>query len=444
MNNQPTEISKPITTAAAKQAATASFIGTAIEWYDFFLYGAAAALIFGPQFFPSSNPAISQLGAFASFAVGFLTRPLGGVIGGHFGDRIGRKRVLLLSLLLMGGSTVMVGLLPNYAQIGVAAPILLFVLRQGLAVGAEWGGAALISVENAPKGRKTFFGAATQLGVPAGAIIAYSMMLLLSAVTGDAFDDWGWRIAFVASIVLVLYGLRLRRKLAESPLFAQESAHGTTARAPIIEVLRRYPLGVLVAIFASAASPAVGYIVLTFILSYGTKEIGYSRNSLLLVVIAASTVQFIAMLVISTMADRWGRGRLMVIGSAFQAVTALVFFPIFDNGAVTLAILACSIALIAQTTQYAPLPALISDLFPTRLRYSGSSIGYQFGAILGGSLSPIIATAIFSSTGSSLMIGVYLAILTVVSGIAIAIAHLPALQAREHEADDRPVVAPVE
>ncbi|MEU2252366.1 MFS transporter [Nocardia xishanensis] len=446
MHSQPTEISKPITPAAAKQAATASFIGTAIEWYDFFLYGAAAALIFGPQFFPSSNPAISQLGAFASFAVGFLTRPLGGVIAGHFGDRIGRKRVLLMSLLLMGGSTVLVGLLPNYAQIGVAAPILLFTLRllQGLAVGAEWGGAALISVENAPAGRKTFYGAATQLGVPAGAIIAYSMMLLLSAVTGGAFDDWGWRIAFVASIALVLYGLRLRRKLAESPLFAQESAHGKTARAPIVEVLRRYPLGVLVAIFASAASPAVGYIVLTFILSYGTKEIGYTRNSLLIVVIVVSIVQFVAMLVLSAMADRWGRNKLMVVGSVFQAIAALIFFPIFDTGVVALAILACSIALIAQTTQYAPLPALIADLFPTRVRYSGSSIGYQFGAILGGSLSPIIATAIFTGTGSSLLIGVYLAVLTVVSGIAIAIAHLPALQAREPEAETEVASAPVD
>ncbi|WP_067714947.1 MFS transporter [Nocardia yamanashiensis] len=438
MPSQPIDGATPVNPeTAARKAATASFIGTAIEWYDFFLYGAAAALIFAPQYFPSSNPAVSQLGSFASFAVGFLSRPLGGVVAGHFGDRIGRKRVLIISLLIMGGSTVLVGLLPNYQQIGIAAPILLVVLRliQGLAVGAEWGGAALMAIEHAPPKRRVFYGAATQLGVPGGAILAYSAMLALSACTGAAFTTWGWRVAFVASIVLVLYGFYARRQLNESPLFEQQAAERDTARLPILEVLRKYPKSVLVAIFAAAASPAFGYIVLTYILSYGTKEIGYSRNSLLVVVILVSAVQFAATLVLANLADRWGRRKLMLIGSVFQAVTALLFFPIFDTGVLVLAMIGGSLALIANTTQYAPLPAVISELFPTRVRYSGSSIGYQFGAILGGSLSPIIATAIFAGTHNSLLIGVYLAGMTVLSAIAILIAHSPALAPKERRAE---------
>ncbi|WP_433563235.1 MFS transporter [Nocardia sp. CA-151230] len=437
MNSQPKDRGA-INPVAARQAATASFIGSAIEWYDFFLYGAAAALIFAPQYFPSSNPAASQLGSFASFAVGFLTRPLGGVIAGHFGDRIGRKKVLVISLVMMGGSTVLVGLLPSYAQIGVAAPILLFVLRliQGLAVGAEWGGAALMAIEHAPPNRRTFYGSATQLGVPAGAVFAYGMMLVLSEFAGEGFDHWGWRVAFVASIVLVGYGFRIRRRLSESPLFTETVSEKDVARAPILEVLRRYPGHVLTAVFAATASPAIGYIVLTYILSYGTKEVGYTRNTLLIVVIVTSAVQFVATLVLTLMADRWGRRRLMLIGSAFQAVAALAFFPIFDTGVVAFAIVGCSLAIVANTTQYAPLPAVISDLFPTRLRYTGSSIGYQFGAILGGALSPIIATSIYAGTGNSVYIGLYLAAVTVLSAVAILIAHLPALRPRE--ADPEP------
>ncbi|WP_306360242.1 MFS transporter [Nocardia sp. CC227C] len=432
MPNQPRDGASPVTPEAARKAATASFIGTAIEWYDFFLYGAAAALIFAPQYFPSSNPAVSQLGAFASFAVGFLSRPLGGVVAGHFGDRIGRKQVLIVSLLIMGGSTVLVGLLPTYDQIGIAAPILLFALRllQGLAVGAEWGGAALMAIEHAPPRRRVFYGASTQLGVPGGAILAYSTMLLLSALTGDAFTTWGWRIAFVASIVLVVYGLYIRRRLSESPQFARAAGARGTTRMPILEVLRKYPAGVVVAIFAAGASPAFGYIVLTYILSYGTKEVGYSRDSLLVVVIVVSIVQFAATLILATMADRFGRRGLMLIGSVFQALMALLFFPIFDTGLVVLAAIGGSLAMIANTTQYAPLPAVISDLFPTHVRYSGSSIGYQFGAILGGSLSPIIATAIFAETQNSVFIGVYLAAMTVLSAVAILIAHSPRLQPR--------------
>ncbi|PXY22151.1 MFS transporter [Prauserella muralis] len=439
MTHLPLDHAGPRNTREARKVAVASFVGTAIEWYDFFLYGAAAALVFGPQFFPSGDPVLSQLGSFATFAVGFLTRPLGGMIAGHFGDRIGRKRILILSLLLMGSATVVVGLLPTYAQIGVAAPVILVVLRllQGLAVGAEWGGAALMAVEHAPPKRRTLYGSSTQLGVPAGAILANLMMLVLSATTGPAFTAWGWRIGFVASIVLVVFGLVVRRTLTESPLFAQAAARRATARVPLVQVLRRYPAGVLVAIFATAASPAIGYTVLTFILSYGTEHVGYSRDALLVVIIVISALQFVSTLVLADAADRWGRRRTMVVGSLVQVVAALAFFPLFDTGVVLLAVVACGFAMVANTAQYAPLPAVMSDLFPTNLRYSGSSLGYQFGSIVGGSLAPIVATALYAGTRNSLLIGGYLAGMTVLALVAILLAHTAALTHRVTDAERR-------
>ncbi|MQA08859.1 MAG: MFS transporter [Pseudonocardiaceae bacterium] len=420
----------------ARKVARASFIGTTIEWYDFFLYGAAAALVFGPQFFPGGDPVLGQMGAFATFAVGFLTRPIGGMIAGHFGDRIGRKRMLVLSLLVMGSATVLVGVLPNYEQIGVTAPIILVLLRllQGLAVGAEWGGAALMAVEHAPRRRRTLYGSSPQLGVPAGAILSNVMMLGLSAATGDGFTEWGWRIGFIASVVLVVYGLIIRRTLTESPLFQQAAQHGPT-RAPLLQVLRRYPIGVLVAVFATAASPAFGYTVLTFSLSHGTNEVGYGRDALLTVIIVVSVIQLGATLMMAEFSDRFGRRRTMIVGSIFQIGAALAFFPLFDTGVIFLAGLACTLGILTNAAQYAPLPAVMSDLFPTHLRYSGSSLGYQFGSIVGGSFAPIIATAIFAASGNSLLIGVYLATLTVIALGAIVLAHRPVMSRRATEGE---------
>ncbi|GAA5166268.1 MULTISPECIES: MFS transporter [Amycolatopsis] len=427
-------------TREARKVATASFLGTTIEWYDFFLYGAAAALVFGPQFFPVGNPVVSQLGSFATFAIGFLTRPLGGVIAGHFGDRLGRKRILILSLLVMGGSTVLVGLLPNYAQIGVAAPVLLVLLRlaQGLAVGAEWGGAALMAVEHAPPKRRALYGSSTQLGVPAGAILSNLMMLVLSWLTGPAFTDWGWRIGFVSSIVLVVYGLVVRRRLTESPLFTRAVRTGP-ARVPLLDVLRRYPAGVVTAVLATAASSAIGYTVLTFTLSYAPKADGFTRNDVLLMGILASLVQIFAMAWAGSVADRFGRRRTMVIGTVLQVAASLLLFPLLDTRVWVLALLACTFGAASNVAQYAPLPAVMSDLFPTNVRYTGSSLGYQIGGIVGGSFAPIIATGILAGSGSSFLIGVYLAGLTVVSGVAAFLAHTAPLT-RRARAEDAAVV----
>ncbi|OXM75233.1 MULTISPECIES: MFS transporter [Amycolatopsis] len=409
-------------TREARRVAVASFVGTAIEWYDFFLYGAAAALVFGPQFFPSGNPAVSQLASLTTFAVGFLARPVGGIVAGHFGDRIGRKRMLVISLLIMGTATVLVGLLPTYAQIGVAAPILLVVLRlaQGVGVGAEWGGAALMAVEHAPPSRRGLYGAAPQLGVPAGAIAANLVLLVASTSTREAFVEWGWRLGFLVSFVLVIFGLVIRRRLTESPLFEQ-AARQRPARVPLLEVLRDHPLAVVRSVFVTGASTAMGYIILTYILSYGTAEIGYSRNALLVVVILTSVVQLGAIYGLSGLADRFGRRKVIAAGAIAQAVAALLFFLVFDTGVFVLALVACVVAVITVSAQYGPLPALLSDQFPTRIRYSGVSLGYQLGNVVGGGLAPVVATAIFTASGSSLLVGVYLAGMALLALVAVAL-----------------------
>ena len=422
MTHQPTVSAQTSDTREARRVAVASFVGTAIEWYDFFLYGAAAALVFGPQFFPASNPAVSQLAALTTFAVGFLARPVGGIVAGHFGDRIGRKRMLVVSLLIMGMATVLVGLLPTYAQIGVAAPILLVVLRlaQGVGVGAEWGGAALMAVEHAPPSRRGLYGAAPQLGVPAGPIVANLVLLVASTSTREAFVQWGWRLGFLVSFVLVIFGLVIRRRVTESPLFA-EAARQRPVRVPLVEVLRDHPLAVVRSVFVTGASTAMGYIILTYILSYGTAEVGYSRNALLLVVILTSVVQLGAIYGLSGLADRFGRRRVIAAGAVAQAVVALLFFVVFDTGVFVLALVACIVAVIAVSAQYGPLPALLSDQFPTRIRYSGVSMGYQLGNVVGGGLAPVVATAIFTASGSSLLVGAYLAGMAVLALVAVAL-----------------------
>ncbi|GAA3751299.1 MFS transporter [Salinactinospora qingdaonensis] len=407
----------------ARKIALASFIGTSIEWYDFFLYGAAAALVFGPQFFPSDNALASQLAALSTFAVGFVARPLGGIVAGHLGDRIGRKRMLVVSLLVMGVATVAVGLLPTYAQIGVAAPILLVILRlaQGLGVGAEWGGAALMAVEHAPENRRGLYGAAPQLGVPAGAIAANLVMLAASTATTEAFTAWGWRLGFLASIVLIGVGYVIRRRINESPLFEEQRGEQEPVRtAPLVEIVRRHPLGVLRAMFATAASTALGYIVLTYTLSYGTTELSYSRNTLLVVVTLASVVQLGAIPAWSALTDRLGRRRVFIGGGIAQIVLALLFFPMFDRATFAWALLACGLAVIALSAQYGPLPALLSELFPTRVRYSGVSAGYQLGNVIGGGLAPIVATALFAAVGGSFAVGLYLAGMSLLATLVVA------------------------
>lgn len=409
----------------ARRVAVATFIGTTLEWYDFFLYAACAALVFGPLFFPAANPLAGQLGALATFAVGFVARPLGGAIAGHFGDRVGRKNMLVVTLLIMGVATVGVGLLPTYASAGLVAPVLLIVLRiaQGLAMGGEWGGAVAMAVEHAPPGRRAFYASAPMMGTPAGLILANVVLLALVAGTGENFVVWGWRIGFLASIVLVLVGLYARRTLAESPLFEEEVA-AEPERVPALQILRRHP-GALLTTLVVAGVPGIStYMVLTYALTYGTTVVGYSRSALLWVGILVSLGQLVLLPFMARIGDRSGTLRLVLIGAALQAVTGLLFFPLLDTGNLAVAALASVLAVVSTVLTFAAIPTILTQQFPARVRYTGISLAYQLGSIVGGGIAPITATAIFAATGASIWIGVYMAAANVVMfGCALLLRH---------------------
>jgi metabolite-proton symporter len=405
--------------------AGASFIGTAVEWYDFFVYGNAAALIFGAKFFPSLSPLAGSLAAFSTFTVGFLARPLGGVFMGHFGDQIGRKSMLVASLMIMGVATFLIGLLPTYAQIGVWAPILLVALRfiQGLGVGGEWGGAVLIAVEHAPSHRRGFYGSFPQMGVPAGIILSNLVFLSLSKfLTREQFDSWGWRVPFLLSSALVAVGLYVRFQLEDSPMFKEVTQTRDYARIPIAELLHRHCQKVLLASLAFIASTTVGYIVLVYVLSYGTTTLGMSRNSVILMVLLASVLQLVMIPALSALSDRLGRRRVFMTGAIASAAWAVPFFMLLDTRDPWLMLLSLSVAVTFVSAMYGPQGAIAAELFPTLVRYSGASVACQISSILGGGLAPTVAVALFAATGNSLSIAIYVAGVCVVSFIAIALA----------------------
>lgn len=395
----------------ARRVVGATFLGTTMEWYDFFLYAASAALIFGPQFFPSDNATASQLGAFATFAFGFIARPIGGILAGHFGDRIGRKRMLVLSLYLMGGATVLIGLIPTYESIGLWAPALLTILRlvQGLGVGAEWGGAVTMAVEHAPADKRSLYGAAPTMGLPAGLMLANLMLIILMATTGPAFQEWGWRIGFVISFLLVVVGIWSRRRLGESPLF-EESVKNEPAKVPFLEVFRRFTPQLLLTIFVAGVPSILSYIVLTWALSYGTVEIGYGQTSLLWIGIACCVLQLCMLPWLARRADRTGLTRMAVLGAVLMAATALLFFPLFNTGNIWLAALATILAHASTSFAWSVVPPILTQAFPASIRYSGISMGYQFGAIAGGGFAPLIATSLLAQTGTSWSVAVYVVI----------------------------------
>lgn len=393
----------------------ATFIGSAIEWYDFFLYAACAALVFGPQFFPAGNETAAQLGAFATFTFGFIARPVGGIIAGHLGDRIGRKKMLVLSLYVMGAATVLVGCVPNFEVIGVWAPILLVILRlaQGLGVGAEWGGAATMAIENAPAKRKALYGAMPTIGLPAGILLSNLMLILLQNVTGENFLAWGWRIAFLFSIVLVAVGQWARRALVESPVFEQ-SVQEEPTRAPLLKVLRHYSLPLLLTIFV-AGIPSIGsYIAVTWSLSWGTTGMGYAATTMLWIGIACSALQMVMVPVLSAWADRIGLTFLVVLGGILTVITAFLFIAFFKSGNIGLAAVGTILLHASTSFAWASVPPLLTRSFPNTVRYTGISLAYQLGAIVGGGLAPIIATALISSTGQPYWVAVYVAVSAII------------------------------
>ncbi|HET6391659.1 MAG TPA: MFS transporter [Blastococcus sp.] len=431
---QPATSARPAPTAKeTRRVAGATLIGTSIEWFDFFVYGAAAALVFGKLFFPSANPLTGTLLALSTFGVGFVARPFGGVVFAHFGDRIGRKSMLVLSVVMMGGGTFLVGLLPTYATIGVAAPILLVLLRivQGIGLGGEWGAAAVMAVEYAPPHRRGFFGSFPQTGVPAGMLTANLSLLIVSAVLSEeAFLSWGWRLPFLASIVLVVVGIVIRLRVAESPVFEAAKSAGKIERQPVLAVLRRQPLNVLRAAGLRFAENSTFYIHTTFVLTYGTVALGLARDDLLLAVIVSSALGLISIPFYGWACDRVGRRPVVLWGSLVLLAMSWPYFWALDSRSLPWIVLATVVAVnIGNSAVYAPQPAYFSELFEPEVRYSGASIGAQGASVFAGGLAPVIATALLDATGGWGWIAVYMSAMVLITIVAALLSPDPYLAA---------------
>ncbi len=410
---------------SVRKVALASFIGTAIEWYDYFLYGTAAALVFGALFFPESDPLIGTLLAFATFGVGFFARPVGGIIFGHFGDKVGRKAMLVTTLLIMGIATFLIGLLPTYQTIGVWAPILLVTMRilQGFGVGGEWGGAVLMAVEHSPRGRRGFYGSWPQMGVPAGLLLGTGILYLFALLPEEQFLSWGWRVPFLFSIVLVGVGLYIRLAIEESPAFRRVQQTNTTARMPIIDVLRTYPKAVLIAMGLRVAENGSFYVFSVFVLAYATEQLGLANTTVLIGVMIAAAFQLFALPVYAALSDRIGRRPVYLGGAVFSLLFAFPFFWIVNTGVAVLVWLAIVLSLaVGHAAMYGPQAAFFSKLFGTRVRYSGASLGYQLASVFAGGLSPFIATALLAWSGSYWPVAVYLGFMALITIVAVLVA----------------------
>ncbi|YCK36490.1 MFS transporter [Actinomadura sp. ATCC 39365] len=403
----------------------AALVGTSLEWYDFFLYTTAATLVFGKLFFPSLDPLNATLAALTTNAVAFVARPLGGVVFGHFGDRAGRKTVLVVTLLLMGLSTFLIGVLPGYASVGVAAPVLLAVLRfvQGFGLGGEWGGAVIMSLEHGDSRRRGFNASWPQVGVPAGYVLATGLLAILSFVLSDAaFQSWGWRVPFLLSGVLVLVGLWVRTRVTESPLFSRVEKHGATARMPLVEVLRTHPRALLSAFTARIGVDVAFYTFTAYIIVYLTGQLKLERSVALYAVLIGSVLQLGLIPLFGALSDRLGRRPVYFAGVLAAAVWVFAFFPLLDTKSFPLIVLAAVVALAAHAAMYGPQAAFIAELFSTRLRYSGASMGYQVAGIVGGALAPIIALKLFDLYGTTLAVSLYVVVALAVTTVGLAIA----------------------
>ncbi|WP_448612772.1 MFS transporter [Modestobacter sp. URMC 112] len=417
-----------------RRAVTGSFIGTAIEWYDFFIYGTAAALVLGPQFFPGGSDLAGTLAAFATLAVGFVARPFGGIVMGHFGDRTGRKSMLVVSMLLMGLATVGIGLLPTYDAIGVWAPVLLVVLRfvQGVGVGGEWGGAVLMATEHAPRHRRGLYGAAPQMGVPAGVVLANVVFLLCTQLTTEQqFLTWGWRVPFLLSIVLVAVALWIRLGVLETPAFRAVTQESRVTRLPVLEVLTTSWRTVLLAGGTFIATNGIAYVFMVFVLSYGTTELGFSRGTMLALLIASCPVWMVGMGLSAHLSDTLGRRRVYVPSTVALLVVSAVFFTLLDTASVPVMLVAMLALAFVLGCTVGPQSALFAELFPAHVRYSGASLGYQVGAILGGGIAPLLATWLYAEFGTTMAISAYFVAVSVVS-----LACTSVLLRRPHEAED--------
>ena len=433
-----------------RRVALTSLAGTSIEWFDFFLYGTAAALIFPAVFFsPDMPPLVSLIASFSTFAVGFLARPIGGIIFGHFGDRVGRKAALVTALVMMGVATTLIGCLPTYGMIGTAAPLLLVILRfvQGLAVGGQWGGAMLLVTENAPDGKRGFYGAFAQAGAPVGLILANLAFLIVSeSVSQEAFMTWAWRIPFICSIALIGLSLYVQLRLEDTAAFRELQALSKTAaadssvaqiverRSPVLEALRRYPKQIALAAGAFLAVQVTFYIMVTFVIAYGSNPagLGLPRSTMLAAVLISSVAQIPALFIAAAYSDKHGRRGVYMLGAVLLGIWGFFLFPLIDSGSFLLITFAVCVGQILIGMMYGPQAAMLTELFTTEVRYSGASLGYQSGAILGGALAPIIATGLLAVYGSTVGISVYIAIacgLTLLSVYLLSETHQTDLRA---------------
>ncbi|MEE2522805.1 MFS transporter [Pseudarthrobacter sp. J75] len=394
-------MSKHTPEVAQRRATVAAFVGTAIEWYDFYIFGTAAALVFGKVFYPEVASGAGLMASFATFWVGFLARPIGGLVFGHFGDRFGRKNTLIVTLIMMGAATALIGLLPGYATIGVAAPILLIVLRavQGLAVGGEWGGAVLMATENAPKAKRGMAGSWVQQGSPAGSILATVMFLIVGTLPTDDFLSWGWRIPFLASALLVVVGLVVRLAVEESAAFEKTKASAAVVRIPVAEVFRKAPAAVVLGVIASILGISSAYFSNTFLLAWTTGELGMNRQAILNILLITAIVQFIWQPFAALLAQRFGAMRVMMVALTYAFVIVVpLFFGILSGNLPALGVMIV-LNVLGGAAYYSLLAAFLAEAFPVNVRYTGVSVAYQLCATLIGGTTPLIAQAILQSAG---------------------------------------------
>lgn len=414
-----------------RKVVATSLAASSIEWYDFFIYGTAAALVFPKIFFSPELPqAVRELASFSTFAVGFIARPVGGVLFGHFGDRFGRKRALITALMIMGIASTLVGLLPGYATLGVAAPLALIVLRfaQGLAVGGQWGGAVLLAVESAPKGKRGFIGSFPQLGVPVGVILANAIFLVMAEnVAPDAFVAWAWRVPFLLSLILIGLALYVNLRLEDTPEFqalehaaeAKEAAVKVRSRNPIFDALKKHPKQILLAAGSFVAPNGCFYLIITYSVAYSVEHLHLARPMVLQAVLLGALLTAVLTPISGILSDRFGRRGVFMIGALLTGLWAFAFWRLVDTATFPALLIAITGGLAFQTFMYGPQAALFAELFSTEVRYSGASMGYQFGSIFGGGFAPIIAGALLAKYESSLPIAIYWAILCTVSGLSV-------------------------
>jgi metabolite-proton symporter len=407
---------------SARRILGASLVGTAVEFYDFYIYATAASLVFGPLFFPAASPAMQLLSSYATMAVAFFARPLGAIVFGHYGDRIGRKSTLVASLLLMGGSTVAIAFLPSYEQAGWLAPVLLCLLRfgQGFGLGGEWGGAALLAVENAPPGWRARYGMFPQLGAPVGFIAANGLFLILGVLlTPEQFQAWGWRIPFLGSVLLVGVGLWVRLRITETPAFAKALEHEKPSDVPLAELFKRHFLPTLAGTFAVVACFAVFYISTAFALGYGTTVQGHSRETFLGVQLGAIGFMALGIVLAGYWSDATNPRRVLMAGCFMAVAVGALMAPMMGSGSLLGAWAFLSLALLTMGFVYGPLGAFLPGLFPARVRYTGASMSFNVGGIIGGGLTPVVAQALATNGGGLPAVGVYLAVAAAISLVAL-------------------------